>query len=66
MVNIFVLNKHKVIMKKKNEVKKKLLLDKFKIAELKNLSVIVGGGVGGDAEKEGSGTAGGNKIPPVQ
>lgn len=47
-------------MKKKNEVKKKLSLDKFKIAELKNLRVIIGSG-GGD----GSGTGGGNKIPPT-
>jgi hypothetical protein len=48
-------------MKKKNEVKRKLSLEKFKIAELKNLRVIVGGD-----GNTGGGTAGGNKIPPVQ
>ncbi|MBS7233515.1 hypothetical protein KHA90_21100 [Flavobacterium psychroterrae] len=47
-------------MKKKNEVKRILSLEKFKIAELKNLRVIVGG------DGNTGGTAGGNKIPPVQ
>jgi hypothetical protein len=49
-------------MKKKNEIKKRLSLDKFKIAELKNSKTILGGN-GGDGD--GSGTGGGNKIPPV-
>lgn len=48
-------------MKKKNEIKKKLSLDKFKIAEFKTLRVIVGGGDG-----DGSGTAATGKIPPVE
>ncbi|SNR95317.1 class I lanthipeptide [Flavobacterium sp. ov086] len=48
-------------MKKKNEVKKKLSLEKFKIAELKNRRAIIGGDGGGG----GGGTAGTNKIPPT-
>lgn len=49
-------------MKKKNEIKKKLSLDKFKIAELKNLKTIVGGN---QEEGKTGGTGGGNKIPPI-
>lgn len=51
-------------MKKKNEVKKKLTLDKFKIAELKNPRAIAGGKVEED-KGGGGGTGGGNKIPPI-
>lgn len=46
-------------MKKKIKLKKTLSLEKFKIAELKNPKTIVGGDGGG------SGTGGGNKIPPT-
>lgn len=48
-------------MKKKIKIKKTLSLEKFKIAELKNPKTIVGG----DCDGGGSGTGGGNKIPPT-
>lgn len=51
-------------MKKKNEIKKnKLSIDKFKIAEIKNLRIIVGGILPEDDDT--GGTGGGNKIPPM-